>query len=118
MKLVLAMIFAAVFGLKPIAHEEAAMLEPSIQNEVDHAVSSGERWLKANASLPGDIYEAADNGTNKISSLAKKIFDSTNSLTRTRIAINLISSQRADGWWICPTNAAPTRAAIQILKGL
>ena len=42
----------------------------------------------------------------------------TNGLTRERIAIKLISSQRAGGWWLMETNAAPTRLAIEILKGL
>ena len=42
----------------------------------------------------------------------------TNGLTRERIAVKLISSQRAGGWWLMETNAAPTRLAIEILKGL
>ena len=42
----------------------------------------------------------------------------TNGLTREGIAIKLISSQRAGGWWLMETNPAPTRLAIQILKGL
>jgi hypothetical protein len=112
------MIFAATFGLKPVAHEDSAFLEPSIQNEVDHAVSRAERWLAGNASLPGDIYELSSNDVKRVSFLAEKVFLSTNGLTRTRMAIKLVSEQRGDGWWICLTNAAPTRAAIQILKGL
>lgn len=118
MRLVLAMLFAATFGLKPVAHEDAAMLEPSIQNEVDHAISSAERWLGKNASLSGCIYETSSNGVKKVSAMAQKVFDSTNGLSRTRIAVKLISSQRGEGWWVCSTNAAPTRAAVQILKGL
>jgi hypothetical protein len=34
------------------------------------------------------------------------------------MAIKLISSQKGGGWWITPTNAAPTRLAVEILKGL
>ena len=72
---------------------------------MDHAIALGERWLvvhapKTDARAPdGDLF-------------------ATNGLTRERIAIKLISSQRAGGWWLMETNAAPTRLALDILKGL
>ena len=118
MRLILAMIFGATFGLKPVAHEDSSMLEPSIQNEEDHAVSSAQRWLQSNASLPGCIYEESSNGVKRVSALAEKVFMSTNGLSRSGIAIKLVSEQRGEGWWVCSTNSAPTRAAVQILKGL
>ena len=106
MKSGLAILFAASVGIQPLPQPDGP-LEPSIQNEVDHAVALGERWLAAHgnvarsssASYQGDLF-------------------ATNGLTRERIAIKLISSQRAGGWWLMETNAAPTRRAIEILKGL
>ena len=101
MKSVLAILFAASLGIQPLPQPDGP-LEPSVQNEVDHAVALGERWLAArSASAPyqGDLF-------------------ATNGLTRERIAVKLISSQRAGGWWLVETNAAPTRLAVQILKGL
>ena len=105
MKSGLAILFAATFGIQPLPQPDGP-LEPSVQNEVDHAIAKGERWLAAHdpavAGRPpcqGDLF-------------------ATNGLTRERIAIKLISSQRAGGWWLMETNAAPTRLAIEILKGL
>lgn len=118
MNLVLAIVFGATFGLNPVANDDAPVLEPSIRNEVDHAIASGERWLAKNAPLHGRVCGVTGNCLRDVSRGAKEIFDSTNGLSRTRIAIKLISSQRGEGWWVSPTNAAPTRAAIQILKGL
>ena len=34
------------------------------------------------------------------------------------IALKLISTQKGGGWWLFETNAAPTRLAVKILKGL
>ena len=42
----------------------------------------------------------------------------TNGQTRTEIALKLISTQKGGGWWLFETNAAPTRLAVKILKGL
>ena len=101
-----AILFAAAFSVQPLPQADGP-LEPSVQNEVDHAVALGERWLAAHgnvarsssASYQGDLF-------------------ATNGLTRERIAIKLISAQRAGGWWLAETNAAPTRLALDILKGL
>ena len=110
MKSGLAILFAASFGIQPLPQPDGP-LEPSVQNEVDHAVALGERWLAArSASAP---YQ----GTNVAAAATGDLF-STNGLTRERIAVKLISSQRAGGWWLMETNTAPTRLAIQILKGL
>lgn len=101
MKSVLAMICASSFAISPIPHEDAP-LEPSIQNEVDHAVDLAERWLALNA------------GTNSLSG----DFFGTNGMTRTGIALKLLRSQRAGGYWTTGTNDAPTKLAVSILKGL
>ncbi len=107
MKSGLAILIAAVLGIQPLPQPDGP-LEPSVQNEVDHAVALGERWLAARAPAGGFAVTNAPAGD---------LF-STNGLTRERIAVKLISSQRAGGWWLMETNAAPTRLAIQILKGL
>ncbi len=76
---------------------DADVLEPSVQNEVDHARNQA----PTNAppiTLTGDLF-------------------ATNGLTKTDIAIKLISAQRADGCWYLGTNNV-TRAALDILNSL
>lgn len=97
---------AATFGVRQIARPDGP-LEPSVQNEVDHAVARAEAWLAKE-------WPAA--GTNAVSA-ARDVFG-TNGLGSADVAIKLISSQKGGGWWITPTNAAPTRLAVDILKGL
>ena len=111
MKSGLAILFAASFGIQPLPQPEGP-LEPSVQNEVDHAVSLGERWLASFAA------RSSCTGAHSVTNMPSGDLFATNGLTRERIAIKLISSQRAGGWWLMETNAAPTRLAIQILKGL
>ena len=112
------MMFAASFSIQPLPQPDGP-LEPSVQNEVDHAIELGERWLVAAASARRSYQ---DGGTN-VAAVAGRppcqgdLF-ATNGLTREGIAIKLISSQRAGGWWLMETNTAPTRLAIDILKGL
>lgn len=101
MKSVLAMICASSFAISPIPHEDAP-LEPSIQNEVDHAVDLAEGWLALNA------------GTNSPSG----DHFGTNGMTRTGIALKLLRLQRSGGYWTTNTNDAPTKLAVSILKGL
>jgi len=115
MKSGLAILFAASLGIQPLPQPDGP-LEPSVQNEVDHAVVLGERWLAAVAGRPPYL------GTNVAAvagspSCPGDLF-ATNGLSRERIAVKLISSQRAGGWWLVETNTAPTRLAIEILKGL
>ena len=137
MKSGLAILFAATFGIQPLPQPDGP-LEPSVQNEVDHAIALGERWLAAHVSAVagrppyqgGGTNTAAvagrppyqGGGTNAAVASARRPYQgdlfATNGLTRERIAIKLISSQRAGGWWLMETNAAPTRLAIEILKGL
>ena len=117
MKSGLAMMFAAAFGIQPLPQPDGP-LEPSVQNEVDHAVALGERWLAAHeaarAPYRGDL--CATNGLARVP--CQRDLFATNGLTRAGIALKLISSQRAGGWWLVETNAAPTRLALEILKGL
>lgn len=97
-------LLAAVFALRALPQDEAP-LEPSVQNEVDHALSRAERWLARQARRDGDVLPQDD------------LFG-TNGLSRAEIALALVSSQRGEGWWVTPTNTVPTRTAVHILKGL
>ena len=106
MKSGLAILFAASLSIQPLPQPDGP-LEPSVQNEVDHAVALGERWLAARP-------EAVP----YLGGCTNADLFATNGPTRERIALKLISSQRAGGWWLMETNPAPTRLAIQILKGL
>lgn len=102
MKFVLAMLFAATIGVRPMPQADGP-LEPSVQNEVDHAVDLAEAWL------------ARHSDTNAV---PRDDLFKTNGLPRERIALKLISAQRGEGWWMMSTNAAPTKLAVEILKGL
>ena len=104
MKSVFAMLFAAVFGVRPMPQADGP-LEPSVRNEVDHAVGLAETWLATRRTdtnaVPADV----------------DLFR-TNGLTREAVALRLVRLQRGEGWWRTSTNAAPTRLAVRILKGL
>ena len=115
------MALAATFGVRQIARPDGP-LEPSVQNEVDHAVARAEAWLAKEWPAAGTRdacpYRGDDStaGTNALAA-ARDVFG-TNGLCAADMAIKLISSQKGGGWWITPTNAAPTRLAVEILKGL
>lgn len=78
------------------------VLEPSVRNEVDHALS-----------------RAPAAGTNALSRAAADFarLYATNGLDATAAAIRLVSAQRPDGRWLVGTNDV-TAAAIRILTGL
>ena len=102
MKCVLAMLFAAAFAVRPLPRADGP-LEPSIQNEVDHALDRAAAWLGRHADT---------------NALPQDDLFKTNGLPREQIALRLVSAQRGAGWWLTPTNAAPTKLAVEILKGL
>lgn len=102
MKFIFSMMLCAVFEVRQLPQSESP-LEPSIQNEVDHALDRATSWLGHQAC------------TNAVP--AYDLFK-TNGLTREQIALRLVSQQRSGGWWLTETNAAPTKLAVEILKGL
>ena len=139
-----AILFAAAFSVQPLPQADGP-LEPSVQNEVDHAIDKGERWLeknfKVNKEFKVDKESKVDKDSNdlkapKILNDLKPLNDPnnpndlkilkdlkaqlglTNGQTRVEMALKLISSQRGGGWWLTDTNSAPTRLAVEILKGL
>ena len=139
-----AMMFAAAFSVQPLPQADGP-LEPSVQNEVDHAIDKGERWLEKNFKVDKEFKVDKDSNDLKAPKILNdlkplndpnnpndlKIFNDlkgfndlkaqlglTNGQTRVEMALKLVSSQRGGGWWLTDTNAAPTRLAVKILKGL
>jgi len=117
------MMIAAAFSVQPLPQADGP-LEPSVQNEVDHAIDLGERWLDCNFKDFKDFKDLKDSndlkdlkGPNDFKDLSGQL-GLTNGQTRTEIALKLISTQKGGGWWLFETNAAPTRLAVKILKGL
>ena len=103
--LILPAILAAALAASPAVSPD--VLEPSVRNEVEHAIGVAPTNCAAAVAAPA---------TNAVQSAAIDVFG-TNGLTRTDIALRLVSSQRSDGRWLVGTNDV-TSAALEILKGL
>ena len=86
-----ALALAVSVTAQPLVNED--VLEPSVRNEVRHALSLAPTNAPAATVLP-----AWTNGQN-----------------RTQVAIRLVSAQRADGRWLAGTNDV-TSAAVGLLK--
>ena len=89
----IALAFAAVLTAQPLVNEE--VLEPSVRNEVRHALAVAPTNAPAATAFP----------------------IVTNGLNRTQIAIGLVSAQKGDGRWLVGTNDV-TSAVVTILKEL
>ena len=85
--------FVAAITAQPLVNED--VLEPSVCNEVEHALSVAPTNVPVASCLPF----------------------ATNGLNRTQIAIRLVSSQRTDGRWFVGTNDV-TAAAVRLLESL
>ncbi len=96
---------AAFITAQPLVDED--VLEPSIQNEVDHALSL----------VPANTISLADAPEEFRLYCATNDFFGTNSLSATAIAIKLVSAQKNDGRWLDGTNDV-TAVARQILENL
>ena len=88
-----ALFLSVSIAAQPLVNED--VLEPSVRNEVRHALSLAPTNAPASTVLPV----------------------STNGLNRTQVAIRLVSAQRADGRWLVGTNDV-TSAAVKTLKEL
>ena len=88
-----ALVLAVSITAQPLVNED--VLEPSVRNEVRHALS----LAPTNAPV-ATVPPAWTNGQN-----------------RTQVAIRLVSAQRADGRWLVGTNDV-TFAAVKTLKEL
>lgn len=112
-----AMMIAATFSVRPLPQADGP-LEPSVQNEVDHAIDIGEKWLERNFKDSKDLKDIEAPKDLKALNDLKGQLGLTNGQTRTETALKLVSAQKGGGWWLFETNAAPTRLAVKILKGL
>ena len=86
-------------AIQPLVDDE--VLEPSVQNEVDHALNTS----------------PTNSPVNSAACVAFIELYRTNGLTATDAAIDLVSRQKSDGRWFCETNDV-TWAAREILKRL
>ena len=86
-----AVVLAVSLTAHPLVNED--VLEPSVRNEVRHALS-----LAPTNAFAASVPQAWTNGQN-----------------RTQVAIRLVSAQKADGRWLVGTNDV-TSAAVEILK--
>lgn len=93
-------IAAGIIVAVPLVDDD--ILEPSVRNEVDHALSVAERLGATNGTADAAVFSAAY---------------PTNGLSRTAIALKLVSAQRPDGRWTSGTNDV-TAAALEVLKSL
>lgn len=106
---VLAIGAAAAFVAQPIARPDGDVLEPSVLNEVRHAIAVGARYAAQNAPTNAVV-------TNVVATAGRDWFG-TNSLAVTEIAVRLVSAQGRDGAWRVGTNDV-TAAALEILRAL
>ena len=98
MKILLPVLFGVVITAQPLVNEE--ILEPSVANEVWHALA------RSPTNTPPATAEAES-----------RAFAWTNGLSRSAIAVRLVSEQRGDGRWFTGTNDV-TAAAVHILLSL
>ena len=80
----------------------ADVLEPSVENEVEHALSRAPTSRVERLSVPAEAFY--------------RLYE-TNGLSATARAIELVSAQRADGRWTVGTNDV-TEAAVRQLRRL
>lgn len=97
----LALALAASLAAPPAVSPD--VLEPSLRNEVDHALARG---LAAAAQRPRSPAER---------DFLRRC--ETNALSATALALRLVSAQRADGRWLDGTNDI-TAAACEVLSRL
>ncbi len=99
----------AIAAALPLVHTLVSpdVLEPSVQNEVDHAL----------AIAPSNAFERAGREAPGGASAAAFCEAATNGLDATAAAIRLVSLQRADGRWFEGTNDC-TAAAVWLLRRL
>jgi len=83
------------------------VLEPSVLNEVEHALDMVPTNAVSFAEMPERL---------RLYCTTNDVFR-TNGLSRTDAAIRLVSAQGADGRWLVGTNDV-TAAAVELLKGL
>ena len=113
-----AVVLALTIPLQPLVSEN--VLEPSVRNEVDHALSRAPCSERVNVVVTTNSTAFVVTATNKSGKIlyhpTGDVFG-TNGLSATDIAIKLVSSQKSDGRWTLGTNDV-TSLAVDILKSL
>lgn len=113
-----AAVLALTIPLQPLVSEN--VLEPSVRNEVDHALSRAPQAERVNVVVTTNSTDSVVTATNKSGKIlyhpTGDVFG-TNGLSATDIAIKLVSSQKSDGSWKCGTNDV-TSLAVEILESL
>lgn len=113
-----AAVLALTIPLQPLVSEN--VLEPSVRNEVDHALSRAPRAERVNVVVTTNSNASVVTATNKSGKIlyhpTGDVFG-TNGLSVTDIAIKLVSTQKRDGSWKCGTNDV-TSLAVEILESL
>ena len=97
MKILLTAVFGVAITAQPLVNEE--ILEPSVANEVWHALA-----------------RSPTNAPPATAEVQSRAFAWTNGLSRSAIAVRLVSEQRRDGRWLSGTNDV-TAAVVRILEG-
>ena len=95
---------AAAISAQPIS--DGSILEPSVENEVAHALSR----------IPPGAAGVSQGAAARAAAATNDVF-STNGLNATAIAVKLVSSQNSEGRWIVGTNDF-TAVASDILESL
>jgi len=96
MQLLFAILAFAAVVVQPLVDPD--VLEPSVRNEVEHALAKAPNCR---------IVESSN----------RQLPFPTNGMSRTDIAIRLVSEQKADGRWFVGTNDV-TAAAVKMLRAL
>ena len=96
MKILATLLFGAALTAQPLVNEE--ILEPSVANEVWHALA-----------------RSPTNSPPATADAESRAFAWTNGLSRSAIAVRLVSGQGRDGRWLSGTNDV-TAAAVRILE--
>lgn len=111
-------ILAAALVAQPLVNED--VLEPSVENEVVHALARAPQEAAMPQCAATSKCAATPKGDATLLSRAEKLYlhsFATNGLSATDRAIRLVSSQQADGRWRVGTNDV-TRVAVLLLHRL
>jgi len=122
-----ALLLAFTIPLQPLVSED--VLEPSVRNEVDHALSLAPTNAFAEVSFPtnapalcclccrcAQTNAPAETAGCGCADVRRDVFG-TNGLSSTEVAIKLISLQKSDGRWLDGTNDV-SAVAVGILRSL
>lgn len=97
-------LLAIAISIQPLVSED--VIEPSVQNEIDHAISIAPAEVVADGAV-----------TNVPAAVLSSDVFGTNGLNATQIAIRIVSAQGPDGRWSSGTNDV-SAVAVDILRSV